>query len=277
MAFLLAFSCDGGNHMNEKLTVVYQPLGKLIPCARNARTHSDEHVAQLVASIKEFGWTNPVLVDEIGEIIAGHGRVMAAESLGMDTIPVIVLANLTDDQKRAYRLADNRLPMNAGWDVALLKLEITELLDANFDISLTGFNPDEIDELLTETTTDVESDDEPYTAKVDTPVYEPSGEKPYIEELYDDKKTQELAERIRKAGLEPEIEKFLLSAAERHTVFNFSKIADYYAHAPEEIQTLFEESALVIIDFQQAIEHGFVRMTQRMVEIMHGDEEEEYA
>ncbi|ENC7540310.1 transcriptional regulator, partial [Salmonella enterica subsp. enterica serovar Brandenburg] len=99
---------------------------------------------------------------------------------------------------------------------------------------------------------------------------------PVVSQLYDDTKTQELVSRIRSASLEPDIEKFLLSAAERHTVFNFSRIADYYAHAPAEIQALFEESALVIIDFQQAIEHGFVRMTQRMVEIMHG-EEEEYA
>ncbi|ENC7540347.1 ParB N-terminal domain-containing protein, partial [Salmonella enterica subsp. enterica serovar Brandenburg] len=136
--------------MNEKLELIYQALDELIPYARNARTHSDEQVAQLVASIKEFGWTNPVLVDECGEIIAGHGRVMAAESLGMNTVPVIVLANLTDDQKRAYRLADNRLPMNAGWDVELLKLEVADLLDADFDISLTGFNQTEIDELLTE-------------------------------------------------------------------------------------------------------------------------------
>ncbi|ECG6537073.1 transcriptional regulator [Salmonella enterica subsp. enterica serovar Frintrop] len=262
--------------MREELTIVYRPLNELIPCARNARTHSDEQVAQLVASIKEFGWTNPVLVDECGEIIAGHGRVMAAESLGMNTVPVIVLANLTDDQKRAYRLADNRLPMNAGWDVELLKLEITELLDADFDISLTGFNQDEIDELLTEVLSGTGNEDEPYTTKIDSPVYEPSGEQPAVSQLYDDTKTQELVSRIRSASLEPDIEKFLLSAAARHTVFNFSKIADYYAHSPAEIQALFEESALVIIDFQQAIEHGFVRMTQRMVEIMHG-EEEEYA
>lgn len=263
--------------MREELTIVYRPLNELIPCARNARTHSDEQVAQLVASIKEFGWTNPVLVDESGEIIAGHGRVMAAESLSMDTVPVLVLFGLTDDQKRAYRLADNRLPMNAGWDVELLKLEIAELLDADFDISLTGFNQTEIDELLTEVTHDTENGDEPYTAKIDTPVYEPSGDKPDIGELYDDTKTQELVSRIRSATLDPDIEKFLLCAAERHTVFNFSKIADYYAHAPAEIQALFEESALVIIDFQQGIEHGFVRMTQRMVEIMHGEGEDEYA
>ncbi len=262
--------------MNEKLELIYQALDELIPYARNARTHSDEQVAQLVASIKEFGWTNPVLVDECGEIIAGHGRVMAAESLGMNTVPVIVLANLTDDQKRAYRLADNRLPMNAGWDVELLKLEVADLLDVDFDISLTGFNQTEIDELLTEVVPGTEHEDEPYTTKIDSPVYEPSGVQPVVSQLYDDTKTQELVSRIRSASLEPDIEKFLLSAAERHTVFNFSRIADYYAHAPAEIQALFEESALVIIDFQQAIEHGFVRMTQRMVEIMHG-EEEEYA
>ena len=98
----------------------------------------------------------------------------------------------------------------------------------------------------------------------------------YKRQLYDDTKTQELVSRIRSASLDPDIEKFLLCAAERHTVFNFSRIADYYAHAPAEIQCFFEESALVIIDYQQAIENGFVRMTQRMVEIMHGGEAVSY-
>ncbi|EJI9012438.1 ParB N-terminal domain-containing protein [Escherichia albertii] len=259
--------------MSEKLKIVYRPLQKLSPYAHNARTHSSEQVAQLVESIQQFGWTNPVLIDEKGEIIAGHGRIMAAEMLKMDSVPVIVLSGLTDDQKKAYRLADNRLPLNAGWDVELLKLEITGLLDAEFDISLTGFNQAEIDDLLIEVTAGTENSDDPYTAKIGTPVYEPSGDKPDVGELYDDTKTQELISRIRSASLDPDIEKFLLCAAERHTVFNFSRIADYYAHAPAEIQSLFEESALVIIDYQQAIENGFVRMTQRMVEIMHGEEE----
>ena len=235
--------------MSEKLKIVYRPLQELSPYAHNARTHSPEQVAQLVESIKQFGWTNPVLIDEKGEIIAGHGRVMAAEVLKMDSIPVIVLSGLMDDQKKAYRLADNRLPLNAGWD----------------------------EELLTDVLPGTGNEEEPYTTKIDTPVYEPSGDKPDISELYDDTKTQELISRIRSASLEPDIEKFLLCAAERHTVFNFSRIADYYAHAPAEIQCFFEESALVIIDYQQAIENGFVRMTQRMVEIMHGGEEEEYA
>ena len=251
--------------MSEKLKIVYRPLQELSPYAHNARTHSTEQVAQLVESIKQFGWTNPVLIDEKGKIIAGHGRVMAAEMLKMDSVPVIVLSGLTDEQKKAYRLADNRLPMNAGWDEDLLRMELSDLINADFDVSLTGFIPTEIDELLTDVLPGTGNEEEPYTTKIDTPVYEPSGGKPDIS-------------RIRSASLDPDIEKFLLCAAERHTVFNFSRIADYYAHAPAEIQCLFEESALVIIDYQQAIENGFVRMTQRMVEIMHGgEEEEEYA
>ncbi len=136
--------------MSEKLKIVYRPLQELSPYAHNARTHSTEQVAQLVESIKQFGWTNPVLIDEKGEIIAGYGRVMAAEMLKMDSVPVIVLSGLTDEQKKAYRLADNRLPMNAGWDEDLLRMELSDLINADFDVSLTGFGPTEIDELLTD-------------------------------------------------------------------------------------------------------------------------------
>ncbi len=117
--------------MSEKLKIVYRPLQELSPYAHNARTHSTEQVAQLVESIKQFGWTNPVLIDEKGEIIAGHGRVMAAEMLKMDSVPVIVLSGLTDEQKKAYRLADNRLPMNAGWDEDLLRMELSDLINAD--------------------------------------------------------------------------------------------------------------------------------------------------
>ncbi|EPC8574178.1 Ail/Lom family outer membrane beta-barrel protein [Escherichia coli] len=164
--------------MSEKLKIVYRPLQELSPYAHNARTHSTEQVAQLVESIKQFGWTNPVLIDEKGEIIAGHGRVMAAEMLKMDSVPVIVLSGLTDEQKKAYRLADNRLPMNAGWDEDLLRMELSDLINADFDVSLTGFIPTEIDELLTDVLPGTGNEEEPYTTKIDTPVYEPSGGKP---------------------------------------------------------------------------------------------------
>ena len=111
----------------DDLQIAWRPLGELIPYARNPRTHSDAQVAQIAASIREFGWTNPVLVDGANGIIAGHGRVLAARKLGLDRVPVIELAHMSDAQKRAYVLADNQLALNAGWDEALLRLELADL------------------------------------------------------------------------------------------------------------------------------------------------------
>ena len=111
----------------------------LIPYARNARTHSDEQVAQIAASIKEWGWTTPVLVDEDGGIIAGHGRVMAARKLGIEVVPTMTATGWSKAQKQAYVLADNQLPQNAGWDIDLLKIEMQDLSTEGFDLSLIGF------------------------------------------------------------------------------------------------------------------------------------------
>ncbi len=123
-------------------------IDSLIPYARNSRTHSDAQVAQVAASIREFGFTNPVLIDSDGGIIAGHGRVLAARKLGMETVPAIRLNHLTDSQKRAYIIADNKLALNAGWDDELLALELGELKGLDFDLELTGFDDDEIAKLL---------------------------------------------------------------------------------------------------------------------------------
>lgn len=130
------------------LAIDYLPLAGLTPYARNARTHSPAQVAQLVASIREFGWTNPVLVDEAGGIIAGHGRVMAAQQLGIDPVPCIRLAHLTDVQRRAYVLADNQLAINAGWDEALLAQELAALDDSGYELSLTGISADDLEAYL---------------------------------------------------------------------------------------------------------------------------------
>jgi site-specific DNA-methyltransferase (adenine-specific) len=124
------------------------PLSDLIPYARNARTHSDAQVAQIAASIKEFGWTNPILVDGENGIIAGHGRVLAARKLGMVDVPCIELANLSEAQRRAYILADNQLALNAGWDTELLQIELADLDALDFDLSLLGFDPDFLSGLL---------------------------------------------------------------------------------------------------------------------------------
>jgi hypothetical protein len=130
--------------MTEPLKIRYQPLDALIPYARNSRTHSDAQVAQIAASIREFGWTNPVLVDGDRGIIAGHGRVLAARKLGIKEVPTIELRHLSEAQRRAYVMADNALALAAGWDASMLRAELLDLQDADFDLSLIGFSEDEL-------------------------------------------------------------------------------------------------------------------------------------
>ena len=120
----------------------------LIPYARNSRTHSDEQVAQIAASIREFGFTNPVLIDGEDGIIAGHGRVLGARKLGLDSVPCVRLDHLTETQKRAYIIADNKLALNAGRDEEMLALEFEELRGDDFDLSLTGFAEDDLSRLI---------------------------------------------------------------------------------------------------------------------------------
>ena len=124
--------------------VEHWPTDKLIPYARNSRTHSDAQIAQIAASIQEWGWTTPILVDESGGIIAGHGRLMAARKLGIESLPVVVARGWSDSKKRAYVIADNKLALNAGWDNEMLALEIGELDELGFDLDLIGFTEEEI-------------------------------------------------------------------------------------------------------------------------------------
>jgi DNA modification methylase len=144
----------------DDLAIAWRPLGELIPYARNPRTHSDAQVAQIAASIREFGWTSPVLVDGESGIIAGHGRVMAARKLGLDRVPVIELGHMSEAQKRAYVLADNQLALNAGWDEALLRLELADLSELGFDLGLIGFGEGELARLLAGGTDGLTEDDE---------------------------------------------------------------------------------------------------------------------
>ena len=130
------------------LSIELLKTSALIPYARNARTHSDEQVSQIAASIREFGFTNPILIDSDNGIIAGHGRVQAAHLLGMAEVPCIRLGRLTDTQRRAYILADNRLALSAGWDEAMLSLELSALSLDGYDLTLTGFDLGEIADLL---------------------------------------------------------------------------------------------------------------------------------
>jgi len=130
------------------LSIDMESVDALIPYAANSRTHSDEQVAQIAASIKEFGWTNPILIDGDNVIIAGHGRLLAARKLGMEKVPIICIDHLTKAQQRALVIADNKLSLNAGWDYELLKIELQELDASKFDLTLTGFDVAELTDLF---------------------------------------------------------------------------------------------------------------------------------
>lgn len=152
------------------MNIEHLSLGELIPFAKNSRTHDDAQVAQIAASIKEFGFTNPILIDEQNGIIAGHGRLLAARKLQLSKVPCIRLSHLTDAQKRAYVIADNKLALNAGWDDEMLALELGDLQDMEFDLSLTGFSTDEINALLTPTVVEGLTDEDAVPEVPDEPV-----------------------------------------------------------------------------------------------------------
>ena len=145
------------------LQINYKSIENLIPYANNSRTHSDDQINQVASSIKEFGFTNPVLIDEQGGIIAGHGRVMAAKKLGLAEVPTITLEGLTKAQLKAYVIADNQLALNSGWDFDTLNLEVESLTEMGFDVSLLGLSdlmPNELDEKENNSLSDVKDEDQ---------------------------------------------------------------------------------------------------------------------
>jgi DNA modification methylase len=153
----------------SELQVVYRSVAELIPYAANSRTHSDAQVAQISASIKEFGWASPILIDGDNTIIAGHGRLLAARKLGLGTVPAIILDHLTKAQQRALVIADNQLALNAGWDMDMLKAEIEDLNLENFDINLLGFDEKFLDGLLEPEPTDGLTDEDAVPEVPETP------------------------------------------------------------------------------------------------------------
>lgn len=235
-------------------------IADIRPYENNAKIHGAEQIEKLKASIREFGFVNPCLIDRDYNLIAGHGRVMAAEALGMDSVPCVFVEGLTDEQRRAYILADNKLAELAEWDNVLVASELSELEQAGFDISLTGFELGEM-----------EVEDEPdntYVKNIDIPHYEPSGEEVSVSDLCDTEKRDELIKRIYDVeGITTDEMEFLILAAHRHVVFNYKKIADYYSKATPEMQRLMEDSALVIIDVNDAIAKGYAKLQSYLDEI----------
>ena len=202
-------------------------------------------------SIEAFGFVQPIVVDKNNEIIIGHCRYEASKLRKIKTVPTLLVDNLTDEQVKALRIADNKLN-ESGWDMELIREEL-KMLDENLVI-LTGFE-------LSDMTDDL------YTSKVQTPIYEPAEELPSIKDLVNTGKTDELSEEIKKAKLPKDIEKFLLLSAQRHNVFNYSLIADFYSKQDDKVKDLFEKLALVIIDYDKAIENGFVEFVKKTQEL----------
>ena len=268
-------------HKAPALSVIMRGLESLIPYARNARTHSDEQVAQIAGSIKEFGFNDPIAVDADGVIIEGHGRVMAARKLGLVEVPVIVLGHMSESQKRAYILAHNKIALNAGWDEDMLKAELDALAAESFELTLAGWSEQELSEVLKAGNgSDSGKSDglsDTYTQNIKAPIYTPKGDKPEVNTLCDPRKTNGLKQKIDASDIPEDIKRFLSVAADRHTVFHFARIAEFYCHATPEVQRLMEDSGLVVIDFKRAIENGFIALTKRLSTIadQEGESDEE--
>jgi hypothetical protein len=246
-------------------------VSELIPYARNSRTHSPEQIKQIAASIREFGFLNPVILDGSSGVVAGHGRLMAAAVLDLKTVPCVDAAYLTESQKRAYVIADNRLALSAGWDLEMLQVELSELKIEGFGIDVIGFDPSELSDIFGNE--DLGHGDENYSRKVIAPIYEVSGPCPNVSDLVNQEKAASLRGAIAAADLPDDIREFLNIAADRHIVFDFGRIANFYAHADLKIQNLMEDSALIIIDFDKAIEGGFVSLTDELGKLYTQDTE----
>lgn len=251
-----------------KLKVEYLPIDELKPYENNAKIHTPEQIEQIKNSIKDFGMNDPIGVwGEQNLIVEGHGRLMACKELGMEEVPVIRLDELTDEQRKAYTLAHNQLTMSTGFDMEKLA---QELRDIDLDLDSYGISENDFGIDLGD---DDGITDDTYTNKADIPQYEITGEEPKLSELVDTSKADELKAEIDKADIPEDIKGFLKKAAERHNIFNYKKIAEYYAHASEDVQDLMERSALVIIDYDDAIKRSFAKLSEDMIAMEEEDNE----
>ena len=247
------------------MEIVYKKINEIKPYKNNPRKN-DEAVEYVANSIKEFGFKVPIIIDKTGEIVAGHTRYKAAKKLKMDEIPCIIADDLTEEQIKAFRLADNKVSEKAEWDFELLDEELSDIID--FDMSDFGFD------LEFEEEENEKEEDKTYTNKIDIPHYQITGEKPLISELLKEDKSKELIEKINASNISDEEKDFLVKASTRHYAFDYSKIAEYYTHADKEMQELMEQSALVIIDYENAIKNGYTLLSKEIDKMSEEDYEE---
>jgi hypothetical protein len=251
-----------------KLQFETWPIERCIDYARNPRKN-DHAVDKVAAAIREFGFRVPIVAKSDGLVVDGHLRLKAAKKLGLTEVPVILADDMSEAQIKAFRLSVNKVAELAQWDMDLLKLEIQDLEAQGFDLTLTGFELGELSDLFAGLDPDAPKEglSENYSRKIEAPIYEITGKCPSVPEMMDRAKTETLQAEIECADLPADVRAFLHFAAERHTVFNFRNIAEFYAHADADTQDLMERSALVIIDFNRAIEEGFVQLSQELMDL----------
>lgn len=241
-------------------------VDEIIPYADNAKLHPERQIEQIRSSILEFGFNDPIAIDENNVVIEGNGRLMAIKDLGFKEVDCIRIEGLTEDQKRAYILVHNQLTMNTGFDIDILNKELERIKG----IDMTQFDF----ELNIDFDNDIDTGDgNKYTQKVDVPQYEPTGERPDIWELVDTAKADSFLEEINESKVSPEEKDFLIKATRRLYEFNYKKIAEYYAQATPEMQEIMEHLALVIIDFGNAIAYGYAQLSAALEEMRAEDEE----
>lgn len=257
-------------HIHPSLRGLAVELQKLTPDPKNARKHDERNLDAIRESLAEHGQRKPLVAQQAGKkliVRAGNGTLEAAKRLGWTHLAVVVVEE--DDRAASrYALRDNRSAELAAWDDEALYDALKASIDEPHDAVMLGWSQEELaalaqqfDQSGQETQGEKES---PYTDRIKAPIYEPTGPRPNIADLFDITKTMELVEAIEAAKLPHEVAVFLKAAAARHTVFDFSKIANFYAHSSADVQRLMEQSALIIIDFESAIEYGFVKMTEKL-------------
>ena len=245
------------------MQIVKIKIDDLKPYEKNAKLHPREQIEQIKKSIEQFGMNDPIGVwgDE-NIIVEGHGRLEALKELGFSEVECIRLDHLTDEERKAYTLAHNKLTINSYFNLYVLNEELNSILNINMQDFVFLF--DELDGAIDEL-------ENIYTTKINIPQYEIKGEEPTIDELVDKEKVINLFNEIENLNLDDEKKEFLKIAATRHYTFNYSNIAEYYAHQNKEMQEAMEKLALVIIDIKNAIANGYVELSTKL-EAMLNDE-----
>jgi len=255
---------------SKEITLV--KVDDIKPNPKNRNIHSEEQIKRLAQIIDYQGFRDPLIISNLsGFLNSGHGRLEAAKLIGLTHVPVMYQDFENEDQEYASMVSENSIASWAKLDLSGINADLPDL-GPDFDLDLLGIENFSLDpsELG-----DPPDSEEVYTNKIEVPIYEPKGKKPYIRELCDIEKANNLLAKIEAAQISDDIKAFLRLSAQRHLIFNYENIAEYYAHSSKEVQELMEESALVIIDFDRAIENGFVNMTKELSEAYTNREEDD--